>query len=61
MSSLSVLHEDGIKTWLSQQIKKLKRCYYVQWACCKPVLMGDPSQKSKPRSNQELTKKNNQK
>ena len=29
MSSLSVLHEDKIKTSLSQQINKLTRCYYA--------------------------------
>ena len=27
MSSLPVLHEDGVKTSLSQQINKLTRCY----------------------------------
>ena len=29
MSSLSVLHKGRIKTALSQQIHKLKRCYYA--------------------------------
>ena len=29
MSLLSVLHEDKIKTLLSQQIKKLTRCYFA--------------------------------
>ena len=28
-SSLSVLHEDRVKSSLSQQIKKLTRCYYA--------------------------------
>ena len=29
MSSLSVLHEDKIKTLLLQQINKLTHCYYA--------------------------------
>ena len=29
MSSLSVLQEDRVKASLSQQIKKLTRCYYA--------------------------------
>ena len=29
MSSLSVLHEDRVKTSLSQQINRLTRCYYT--------------------------------
>ena len=29
MSSLSVLEKDRVKTSLSQQVKKLTRCYYA--------------------------------
>ena len=29
MSSLSVLHEDKVKTSLSQQVNKLTPCYYA--------------------------------
>ena len=36
MSSLSVLHEDKVKTSLSQQVNKLTPCYYAMsmlWSC----------------------------